>query len=78
MMGECMATKEEKNTFSAMIMDRAATLKTDHMDAIVTYCEEVGIEMEVAAALINETLKARLYHEAMELNIVPKEDKLPI
>lgn len=73
-----MPTREEKNIFSEIILLRAEKLNTDCMDAIVTYCEEIGLEMEVAAALVNEILKARLECEAMELNYIEKSSKLPI
>ena len=49
-----MATREEKNQFSMMIMEMAIDRKTDHMDAITTYCEKHNLEIEVAATLINE------------------------
>jgi hypothetical protein len=73
-----MATRDEKDEFSILILDRAEFYKTDCIDAIVTYCEEIGLEMEIAATLVNEVLKARLHDEAMELNIIEKSSKLPI
>lgn len=73
-----MPTRDEKNHFSELILIRAESLRTDHMDAIITYCEEIGLEMEVAAGLINETLRARLAEEAEALNIIEKSGKLPI
>lgn len=73
-----MPTREEKNNFSIMIITRAEEYQIDCLDAIVTYCEEIGLEMEVAATLVNEDLKARLQIEAMNLNYLEKIDKLPI
>lgn len=73
-----MATREEKNRFSMMIMEMAINQKTDHMDAITHYCEKNNLEIEVAATLINESLKSILEGEAMELRFIPRGSRLPI
>jgi hypothetical protein len=73
-----MATREEKNKFSMMIMRMAMEKKIDHMDAITTYCESTELEVEMAATLINETLKDLIESEASELRYLPKSGKLPI
>jgi hypothetical protein len=48
------------------------------MDAITTYCESTELEVEMAATLINETLKDLIESEASELRYLPKSGKLPI
>jgi Phage late-transcription coactivator len=73
-----MATREEKNRFSMMIMERAISHNTDHMDAITSYCEKNNLEIEVAATLINESLKSIIEGEAMELRFIPKGSRLPL
>ena len=73
-----MATREEKNNFSMMIMNMAILEKIDHMDAITTYCERNNLEIEVAATLINDSLKSIIEGEAMELRFLPRGSKLPI
>ncbi len=73
-----MASREEKNRFSMMIMEMAISERIDHMDAITTYCEKNNLEIEIAATLINESLKSIILYEAMELRYLPKEGKLPI
>ena len=73
-----MATREEKNRFSMMIMEMAINQKTDHMDAITHYCEKNNLEIEVAATLINESLKSILEGEAMELRFIPRGSRLPL
>ena len=73
-----MATREEKNNFSMMIMEIAMKEKIDHMDAIVSYCETNNLEIEVAAGLINESLKGIIEGEAMELRFLPRGGKLPL
>lgn len=73
-----MASREEKNNFSMMIMQMAIEEKIDHMDAITTYCERNNLEIEVAATLINESLKSIIEGEAEQLRYLPRSGRLPI
>ena len=73
-----MASREEKNNFSMMIMEIALKEKIDHMDAITSYCENHNLEIEVAATLINDSLKSIIEGEAMELRFLPRGGKLPL
>ena len=73
-----MANREEKNNFSMMIMNMALEEKIDHMDAVTTYCDRTNLEIEVAATLINESLKSIIQGEAMELRFLPRGGKLPL
>ena len=73
-----MATREEKNRFSMMIMNLAIEEKIDHMDAITTYCERNNLEIEVAASMVNDSLKSIIQGEAMELRYLPRGSKLPL
>jgi len=73
-----MPTREEKNEFSEKIMLRMQDLNTDCLDAMVTYCEEIGLEMEVAATLVNDILKEQLEDAFAELNYIEKSGKLPL
>ena len=73
-----MATKDEKNNFSTMILSRAEFHSTDCMDAIITYCDEIGLEVEIAGTLVNEVLKSRIEEEAQKLRYLPRSAKLPI
>ena len=73
-----MASREEKNIFSMMIMEMAISEKIDHMDAITTYCERNNLEIEVAASLINDSLKSIIEGEAMDLRYLPRIGKLPL
>ena len=73
-----MANREEKNRFSMMIMQMAISEKIDHMDAITTYCEQNNLEIEVAASLINDSLKSIIEGEAMEMRYLPRGGKLPL
>ena len=73
-----MASREEKNNFSMMIMQMAITENIDHMDAVTTYCERNNLEIEVAASLINESLKSIIEGEAMEMRYLPRGGRLPL
>ena len=73
-----MANREEKNNFSMMIMNLAIQEKIDHMDAVTTYCERNNLEIEVAASLINDSLKSIIQGEAMELRFLPRGSRLPL
>lgn len=73
-----MANREEKNQFSMMIMEMAIRERIDHMDAITTYCELNNLEIEVAATLINDSLKDIIEDEAMEMRFLPRAGKLPL
>ena len=78
MRSNAMASREEKNNFSMMIMQMAIEEKIDHMDAITTYCERNNLEIEVAATLINESLKSLIEGEAEQLRYLPRSGRLPI
>ena len=73
-----MANREEKNNFSMMIMNLAINENIDHMDAVTTYCERHNLEIEIAASMINDSLKSIIEGEAMELRFLPRGSQLPL
>jgi hypothetical protein len=49
------------------------------MDAVIQYCNEIDIDVEAIAKLINQTLKDKIQIEAEEQNYLKKKrGKLPI
>ena len=54
--------------------------RIDFMDAVILYCEQTGMEIEVAGGLIKSSakMKARIQDEAEALNFFPKTSKLPL
>lgn len=54
--------------------------KLTYIEAVVYYCEETGLEVEVAGTLIknNPKLKALIQEEAEDLHYLPKTGKLPL
>ncbi len=73
-----MANQTEKNEFSEMILLRADEIDATCLDTICDYCEQNSLEPEVAAMLINDVLKARLYIEAMRYRYIERSSTLPI
>jgi len=73
-----MPTKDEIREFSLKIAEIAEEYNIHCMDAIIQYCEESGIEIEVAATLISSHLKARIREEAQSVNLIKKSSRLPI
>lgn len=73
-----MASREEKNKFSMLIMQIAQEKKIDHMDAITTHCENTNLEIEVAAKLVNDTLRGIIENEAIEMKYLPQRSQLPL
>lgn len=68
-----MATKNEKNKFSAIIISKAENEGTNYIDSIINYCEETGLEIEVAATLLNIKLKDLIRREAEKLHYIKEE-----
>jgi hypothetical protein len=59
----------------------ALVSKTDynHIEAIVEYCKQTGLEIEVAATLVNANLKSKLENDAMDNNMLKeKSSRLPL
>ena len=74
-----MPTKEEMLKFAKAIEKIVSDTDYNHMEAIVEYCKETGLEVEVAASLVNSNLKSKLTADAMDLNLLKeKGSRLPI
>lgn len=75
-----MPSKDEMTTFSLSIETIVAKKNIPYMDAVLMYCEETGLEVELAAKLISGSLKTKIKLEAEELHFLPKSNtaKLPV
>ena len=74
-----MPTKDEMKTFATAIESLVANTDYNYIEAIVEYCKETGLEIEVAASLCNSNLKAKLENDAMYTNMLKvKSSRLPI
>jgi hypothetical protein len=74
-----MPSKDEMKKFSFAIDSMVANTDYTYLEAIVEYCKTTGLEIEVAATLINSNLKTKIEGQAMDLNLLKeKTNKLPI
>jgi hypothetical protein len=74
------ATSDEMMNFSFKIEDIVYMKDVSYMDAVLLYCEENDVEIEVAASLISENIKAKIQIEAQKLHFLPQSNttQLPI
>jgi hypothetical protein len=75
-----MMKNDEVLKFSLDIEEIVYMKDVSYMDAVVMYCEERDMEIEVAAKLLSPLLKSKIKVEAEELNYLPKSNtiKLPL
>lgn len=74
-----MPTKEEMSKFAKAIDAMVANTDYNYIEAIVEYCKETGLEIEVAATLVNSNLKSKLTADAMDNNMLKeKGSRLPL
>jgi len=74
-----MPTKDEMAKFAKAIESLVANTDYNYIEAIVEYCKDTGLEIEVAASLVNSNLKAKLTNDALDLNLLKeKGSRLPI
>lgn len=73
-----MPTKDEMFKFQQEIESLVAGTDYNYMEAIVEYCNQTGMEIELASSLVNKDLKAKIAIDAENLNMLPKAARLPI
>lgn len=74
-----MATHEEMTDFAMAIEEIVRGTDYTYIEAIVEYCKETGLEIELAATLINPALKAKIQNDALERNMLKEKiSRLPI
>lgn len=74
-----MPTKEEQKKFAFAIDSLVANTDYNYIEAIIEYCKQTGLEVELASKLINKSLKKRIESDAMDHNMLKvKSAKLPI
>lgn len=65
--------------FAKAIESLVANTDYNYIEAIVVYCKDTGLEIEVAASLCNSNLKSKLENDAMDNNMLKeKSSRLPI
>ena len=73
-----MPTREEMKNFAREIDTLVATTEFNYIEAIIEYCNQTGMEVEVASTLINNNLKSKIENNAQDLNLLPRTARLPI
>lgn len=74
-----MPTKEEINKFDKAIEALVANTDYNYIEAIIEYCKENNLEIEIAASLISPSLKSKIECDAMDNNLLKvKSSRLPI
>jgi hypothetical protein len=61
-----MPTKDEMAKFAKEIDNLVSKTDYNYIEAIVEYCRQTGLEIEVASTLINANLKGKIECNAME------------
>ena len=71
-------TLNTPKSFTSEIENIAKEKKITHMDAVLWYCEQEGIEPDTIGYLISKGLKQKIEANARELNFLPKQAQLPV
>lgn len=67
-----------KVKFTKLVEQTVSQLRVSYFEAILHLGETHGIEMEDMKKYISPIIKDRLEAEARDLNLLPRENKLPI
>ena len=65
-------------TFTVLIENIAKEKQLTHMEAVLFYCNEEGIEPDSVGYLISKGLKEKIEANARALNFLPKQAQLPV
>ena len=65
-----MDNLEEIKKFSTAIFEKVDKEQLEYIDAIVSYCEELDIEIDLITELISPALKEKLEEEALSLRLI--------
>lgn len=73
-----MPTRDEIQAFSLQIAEIVEARQLEWMEAVLQHCAERGLDIELAAKLLSEGIKAKIRIEAENLNYMKKDLRLPI
>ena len=65
-------------TFSLNIENIVKEKRITHMEAVLWYCKDQGIEPDTVSNLLTKGLKEKIEANARDLNFLPKRAHLPI
>ena len=64
--------------FSMKIEEVVKEKGISHMDPVLWYCQQEGIEPDSVSSLITKGLKEKIEANARDLNFLPRQAQLPI
>jgi hypothetical protein len=73
-----MNTMSTTKTFSLKIESIAQEKRITHMEAVLWYCKNEGIEPDTVGNLISKALKQKIEANARDLNFLPRHAQLPV
>jgi len=74
-----MPSKEEITKFAVDIENLVSTTGYNYIEAVVEYCKETALDLEVAVSLISPNLRAKIEGDALLNNLLKdKGARLPI
>ena len=65
-------------TFSLNIENIVKEKRITHMEAVLWYCKDQGIEPDTVSNLLTKVIKEKIEANARDLNFLPKRAQLPI
>ena len=65
-------------SFTIEIENIAKEKQITHMEAVLWYCKDQGIEPDTVSNLISKALKQKIEANARDLNFLPRQAQLPI
>ena len=65
-------------TFALEVETIVKEKQLSHMDAVLWYCQQEGIEPDSINSMISKSLKEKIEANARELNFLPKHAQLPV
>ena len=68
----------EMEKFSRNIIQIVERDKIEYIDAIVYYCDQCGIEVEIAAKLLTPAIRQSIESEAIQNRLIQSYPVLPI
>ena len=69
---------QSAKSFSLEVEKLALEKKITHMEAVLEYCKNQGIEPDSGGRLGSKSLKDKIEANARDLNYFPKRAKLPV
>ena len=69
---------QSSKSFSLEVEKIAKEKNITHMEAVLWYCKDQGIEPDTVSNLLSKGLKEKIEANARDLHFLPKQAQLPI